>query len=836
MYEALHRIQWQSFKSWLQAHNKPFNFATVVNSIKEIRSEFTIEKFESLKSDEEFLELSNLYDEFCQHDNGPMKKFWSSYLQMVATALHFIRATREGNWLLHLDCVKELLPWFFAYDHTNYSRYLPVYLATMLALEDTNPQALKQLKAGDFGVQRSQDQGFTQVPVDQSIEQTLNRSTKAKGGIIGFSLKKGAVQRWMLTAHSRAKIVDKCREMTTTENSSENRQTHKENGQSRMKKDEADVQKVISTVLGWCNPFESSEDLTNISSGCVADASITKDLLDAKETGERAFKSFVEKRILSNDVGYFDTLSKLKLGTFRDVQKKSTIKQGGKEVIIKADRNLFARLIVIGQSRQIDLRDLLAHELGTLPWSLASLDGTLAKTNKATLQKSLEDNVECLPSLPTNTTAVIIDAMATLQMIVKIPDTFSDLSEMVLSSILAQAGTGVTRVDLVADQYPEVSIKGTERDRRGRSGQILVSISSRQQTCPRQWKRFMSNGLNKTRLMHFLVQDWTTNGNLFAGKIGSRVLYVTHGSECTKIKVEDGKVVGRPEQQLSSQQEEADTRMFFHAKHASTHGHSHIAIKSSDTDVEVLACYYHSKIAADLTIISGNRTRLRIVSVGKICEKMGPGVCQSLPALHALTGCDSVSAFVGKGKANALKMVMKKEGNRSLISHLGERVPPNDEVLKDVEEFVCKLYDVSAGNDVNETRYKMFCKSKNLQSYQLPPTRASLVNHTKRANYQCYIWKHALEEDFVIPSPDGQGWKLNGQILEIVWCNLAPAPEDVMQLICCRCQGACKTMRCSCLKSGLPCSEACQCSEECENTTQIVYDIEDEDENNQDDE
>ena len=42
-----------------------------------------------------------------------MKVFWNMYLKMVATLMNFIRATREGNWKLHLDSVKEMLPCFF---------------------------------------------------------------------------------------------------------------------------------------------------------------------------------------------------------------------------------------------------------------------------------------------------------------------------------------------------------------------------------------------------------------------------------------------------------------------------------------------------------------------------------------------------------------------------------------------------------------------------------------------------------------------------------------------------------------------------------------------------
>ena len=63
----------------------------------------------------------------------------------------------------------------------------------------------------------------------------------------------------------------------------------------------------------------------------------------------------------------------------------------------------------------MDLRQLLVHELGPLPWSLALFDGALVKTNKAALPKLLEEGVESLQCLPAQTTAIITDAMAMLQ-------------------------------------------------------------------------------------------------------------------------------------------------------------------------------------------------------------------------------------------------------------------------------------------------------------------------------------------------------------------------------------------------------------------------------------
>ena len=135
-------------------------------------------------------------------------------------------------------------------------------------------------------------------------------------------------------------------------------------------------------VSNWTNPFEPSEELASLSSGCVVTETIKSDLLAAKEKGTEAPTVFVEDRLLSDSAGVFDPLPKLRLGTLRDAQKKATVSKEGKAVILRTDRNLFARFLVIGQSRQMDLRQWLVHELGPLPWLLALFDGALVKTNK----------------------------------------------------------------------------------------------------------------------------------------------------------------------------------------------------------------------------------------------------------------------------------------------------------------------------------------------------------------------------------------------------------------------------------------------------------------------
>ena len=45
---------------------------------------------------------------------------------------------------------------------------------------------------------------FSQVPVDQVLEQTVNCNSITSGGIIGFNLHNGAFQQWIRTAHLKA--------------------------------------------------------------------------------------------------------------------------------------------------------------------------------------------------------------------------------------------------------------------------------------------------------------------------------------------------------------------------------------------------------------------------------------------------------------------------------------------------------------------------------------------------------------------------------------------------------------------------------------------------------
>ena len=82
-------------------------------------------------------------------------------------------------------------------------------------------------------------------------------------------------------------------------------------------------------------------------------------------------------------------------------------------------------------------------------------------------------------------------------------------------------------------------------------------------------------------------------------------------------------------------------------------------------------------------------SRSRLVSIRLLCEKLGHRVCQVLPSLHALTGCDTVSSFVGKGKKKALDCHIARE----TVQILGGTIPLGEHDINKLEKVVCKLYN-----------------------------------------------------------------------------------------------------------------------------------------------
>ena len=272
--------------------------------------------------------------------------FWMNYIDIVEILLGLIRADREGNWSLHLAHIQKMIPWCFAMDKTNYSRYLPVYFHQMSHLEQNSPDLHAHFAKGGFSAQLRKGNPFGRLPIDQTLEETVNKDTQTSGRTRGFSLNKGALARYYLTAEYRTEALRQLRELLSMQSDNIG---HTDLQPSQIKRDESDVTSIIDMLENnWINPISMEpRDLVSISTGIAVPHDICADLLTAKQKGEVAYMAHVKR--LEMGTGFHETIKKLKIQTFTDIYKQTVAKGTSKEIILKADNRLFGQMVLLAQ-------------------------------------------------------------------------------------------------------------------------------------------------------------------------------------------------------------------------------------------------------------------------------------------------------------------------------------------------------------------------------------------------------------------------------------------------------------------------------------------------------
>eukprot|EP00112_Aurelia_sp_Birch-Aquarium-sp1_P015941 Seg3571.2 transcript_id=Seg3571.2/GoldUCD/mRNA.D3Y31 product="hypothetical protein" protein_id=Seg3571.2/GoldUCD/D3Y31 len=90
-------------------------------------------------------------------------------------------------------------------DRTKYRRLIPVYIANMCALKESDPQTWEAFMNGEFCVKKSQIP-FTGIGVDHGGEEVI-KTLKIEGGLVGIANTENARLRFFLTAPLLANIV-----------------------------------------------------------------------------------------------------------------------------------------------------------------------------------------------------------------------------------------------------------------------------------------------------------------------------------------------------------------------------------------------------------------------------------------------------------------------------------------------------------------------------------------------------------------------------------------------------------------------------------------------------
>lgn len=149
LYEALMRLAWAEFLRRLESSdpNHRIAVASFLEQVDTLANNVKGESFGQLLKCPVLPQVMIMWREFLKHlreSNGELSAFWMSYVDMVeGIVLGLLRASREGDWDLHLHSIRMMIPWCFAYDKVNYSRYLTPYFAQMTNLGDKNPELQK---------------------------------------------------------------------------------------------------------------------------------------------------------------------------------------------------------------------------------------------------------------------------------------------------------------------------------------------------------------------------------------------------------------------------------------------------------------------------------------------------------------------------------------------------------------------------------------------------------------------------------------------------------------------------------------------------------------------
>ena len=294
VFEALSRILINEFQQKIEDDiEKKYIVNNVMVEIEDLNSNLNQENFEQLMLSEKISSFTTMWIDLLEdltENGGELACYWLSFLEMAKILLNLLCATRAGLWDLFLETIRDIIPYTFAYDNINYSRYLTVMLGDLTAIESEFPNVYQEFKHGNFTAQLEADHPFARMKPDKIIECTINKDTKTPGGTTGFSTKSPAVMRWTLNAAYRADLRKK---LYGVIDYAPQKFNHKDLRVSRIARDEKDVLSVINIFENvFINPF-SQNKLLCISNGLVATEDVKKDLLQAKERGKAAMEVFI---------------------------------------------------------------------------------------------------------------------------------------------------------------------------------------------------------------------------------------------------------------------------------------------------------------------------------------------------------------------------------------------------------------------------------------------------------------------------------------------------------------------------------------------------------------
>ena len=551
---------------------------------------------------------------------------------------------------------------------------------------------------------------------------------------------------------------------------------HKEATASRIERDRSDLTK-IAAKLEQHSPFSEEVALRNIITGINADGDVN--VQDLFVVGRDTVKHMEGQSVFS-----YSYKRKFKVKTLASAR---AIKVTDDKTIDPA--LLFQRFLVVSQSGDLCLDEVMEYELSPYPPSLFDAKYLLRMSDKAQLLDAIRkhatsSDTAILHTIP-KTDHYVLDGGSLLHRLKwKEGNTYSSIADSYASFTCNVYG----KATVVFDGYNgEPSTKDNTHQRRATKVSNKVDITQATKFVGKK-DDFLSNDKNKQALIHLIAHHLQQKG-----------CHVIHAEGDADVDIVTAAI--------------------------SMSSFKSTTLIGEDTDLLVLLLYHAGKEHKDLYFRSDKgQEKPNVYNIRVLKQLLGDDVCSDLLFAHAFSGCDTTSRIFGVGKKSVFQKVVKADPVFRACSNVFCSPKTNKDTI---ETTGCKamvsLFNGTPSQSLVSLRYSFLSKKVAtaktfVKSERLPPTPSATKHHSLRSYLQIMQWMHNGDD----MDPTEWGWDLQGDRLIPRMTDKNPAPDRLLEIMRCNCSTGCSTFRCSCKKHGLDCTTACGHCQlgTCDNMTQ----------------
>ena len=210
------------------------------------------------------------------NEKKPLLVVMRQYMEMVMDVLVFIRSVRTGDWKLHLPVLDSYTKHLFALDKLVYAHMIPLHLADMEALSESDVGIYEEFLQGNWVVNKNGRVTFCALVADHALEH-INRTMKVAGGVTGITLNAYARSKFFLISPELARLDGEAREIAGI--SSSDQMHHHALSPAQQARQVKNIKALTVTLQRFTHQFEEDGcELFNLVTKAIMSDKVKSDL------------------------------------------------------------------------------------------------------------------------------------------------------------------------------------------------------------------------------------------------------------------------------------------------------------------------------------------------------------------------------------------------------------------------------------------------------------------------------------------------------------------------------------------------------------------------------